>query len=219
SRRNFARAEGFQLPMPAHYAVDRRNNLPIGAPLLTEEKDRLRLLLDGAMIAHDILVIDTPGSDSELSRLGHSFADTLITPLNDSLVDFDVLAHVDPLAMTVKAPSHYAEMVWMAKKERAARDGGGMDWIVMRNRLSHLDARNKREIERLMRDFSSRLGCRVATGLSERVIYRELFLKGLTLFDLPDVMPGKMSISHVAARQEIRAVMEAVRLPPRRAAA
>ena len=164
-------------------------------------------------------MIDTPGSDNELSRLGHSFADTLITPLNDSLVDFDVLAHVDPRTMTIKAPSHYAEMVWGAKKDRAARDGGSIDWIVMRNRLSHLDARNKRDMEQLMREFASRLGCRMAEGFGERVIFRELFLKGLTLFDLPDVMPGAMSMSHVAARQEVRGLIEALRLPARRAAA
>lgn len=219
NRRNFARIEGLALPMPAHYAVDRRNNLPLGAALLPEERDRLRLLLDGATIAHDLLVIDTPGSDSELSRFGHAQADTLITPINDSLLDFDVLAHVDPSTMTVKAPSHYSEMVWRAKKERAERDGGSMEWIVMRNRLSHLDARNKREIERLMRDFGTRLGCRVAHGFAERVIYRELFLQGLTMMDLPDVKPGAMSMSHVAARQEVRALIEAIRLPPRRAAA
>jgi chromosome partitioning protein len=219
NRRNFARAEGLALPMPAHYAVDRRNNLPLGAPLLPEERDRLRLLLDGATIAHDLLVIDTPGSDSELSRFGHAYADTLITPINDSLVDFDVLAHVDPRTMTVKAPSHYSEMVWRAKKERAEHGRGSIDWIVMRNRLSHLDARNKREIERLMREFGSRLGCRVAQGFAERVIYRELFLHGLTMMDLPDLKPGAMSMSHVAARQEVRALIEAIRLPGVRAAA
>lgn len=219
NRRNFARAEGFDLPMPAHYAVDRRNNLPLGAPLLAEERDRLRLLLDGAMFTNDLLVIDTPGSDSELSRYGHAYADTLITPLNDSLVDFDVLAHVDPRTLTVKAPSHYAEMVWQAKKERAERGQGSIDWVVMRNRLSHLDARNKREIERLMRDFATRLGCRVARGFAERVIYRELFLQGLTMMDLEDVRPGAMSMSHVAARQEVRSLLDALRLPPRQAAA
>ena len=219
NRRDFARAEGLALPMPAHYAVDRRNNLPLGAALLPEERDRLRLLLDGGAIAHDLLVIDTPGSDSEISRFCHAYADTLITPINDSLLDFDVLAHVDPRTMTVKAPSHYSEMVWRAKKERAERGGGSIDWIVMRNRLSHLDARNKREIERLMREFGARLGCRVAHGFAERVIYRELFLHGLTMMDLPDVKPGAMSMSHVAARQEVRALIEAIRLPGVRAAA
>jgi chromosome partitioning protein len=219
NRRNFARAEGLELPMPAHYAVDRRNNLPLGAPLQPEERDRLRLLFDGAMIANDLLVVDTPGSDSELARFGHTAADTLITPINDSLIDFDVLAHVDPRTLTVKAPSHYAEMVWLAKKERVERGQGSIDWIIMRNRLSQLDARNKREIERLMRDFAARLGCRVAAGFTERVIYRELFLAGLTMMDLPDVRPGQLAMSHLAARQEIRTLLEAVRLPPRKAAA
>jgi chromosome partitioning protein len=89
----------------------------------------------------------------------------------------------------------------------------------MRNRLSHLDARNKREIERLMRDFATRLGCRVAQGFAERVIYREMFLQGLTMMDLEDVRPGAMSMSHVAARQEVRTLLDALRLPPRQAAA
>ena len=219
NRRIFARAEGKPLPMPAHYAVDRRNNLPLGAALLPEERDRLRLLLDGATIAHDLLVIDTPGSDSEISRFGHAYADTLITPINDSLIDFDVLAHVDVRTMTVKAPNHYAEVVWRARQERAERGQGSIDWVVMRNRLSQLDARNKREVERLMRELGTRLGCRLAPGLAERVIYREMFLQRLTMLDLPDVNPRAMSMSHIAARQEVRALIEAIRLPPRRAAA
>lgn len=214
NRRAFAQQNAVTLPTPDHYAVDRRNNLPLGAPLTTEERERLHLLIDGASIHHDLLVIDTPGSDSELSRLGHSYADTLITPMNDSFLDFDVLAHVDPTTMTVKAPSHYAEMMWDAKKARAERDGGQIDWIVMRNRLSPLDARNKREIERLIRELASRIGYRIVAGFGERVIFRELFLKGLTLLDLKDQAPeGGLSLSHVAARHEVRQLLAAIRLP------
>lgn len=214
NRRNFAKQQGVDLEIPNHFAIDRRNGLPLGAPLLDDERDRLKLLIEGAAINSDLLVIDTPGSDSELSRLGHSYADTLITPINDSFVDFDVLAHVDPKTMQVKGPSHYAELVWQIKKTRAERDKGEIDWIVMRNRLSSLDAHNKREMDRLLNSFAPRIGYRVVPGFGERVIFRELFLQGITLLDLKGAMNGGagLSLSQVAARQEVRTLLDAIKL-------
>jgi len=161
----------------------------------------------------DIIVIDTPGADSSLSRLGHSLADTLVTPLNDSFVDLDVLARIDGRSLNIENPSHYAEMVWQQKLRRAKRDGGSMDWIVMRNRLSSLDARNKRDMERLLGELSGRIGFRQVAGFGERVIFRELFLVGLTLLDLLDVLgEDSLTLSHVAARQEVRNLIDAVGL-------
>ena len=40
----------------------------------------------------EFILIDCPGSHTRLSQVAHSLADTLITPLNDSFVDFDLLA-------------------------------------------------------------------------------------------------------------------------------
>ena len=60
---------------------------------------------------HDFVVIDTPPHDSYLMRLAHSIADTLVTPLNDSFLDFDVLATLDPVTLTVTGVSHYGELV------------------------------------------------------------------------------------------------------------
>ena len=45
----------------------------------------------------DFVVVDTPGHNSYLMRVSHAMADTLITPINDSFIDFDVLAQVDPV--------------------------------------------------------------------------------------------------------------------------
>jgi chromosome partitioning protein len=164
--------------------------------------------------AHRVVVIDTPGSDHYLSRLAHSFADTLVTPLNDSLVDLDVLALVDPHTMRVVRPSHYAELVWETKKQRALRgEKAVVDWIVVRNRLSSLDARNKREMEKLLGELARRVGFRTVPGLGERVIYRSLFLEGLTLLDLRNKLLGfELNMSHIAARQELRTLMEAIGL-------
>jgi chromosome partitioning protein len=161
--------------------------------------------------AEDVIVIDTPGHDTPLGRLAHRFADTLITPLNDSFIDLDVLARVDGNTLKIISPSHYAESVWEERKQRSLiSPGKNVDWIVMRNRLSHLDARNKREMEGLLADLSKRIGCRIVSGFGERVIYRELFLKGLTMMDMK---PDELSISHLAARQEVRSLIEAMNLP------
>ena len=162
---------------------------------------------------HDVIVIDTPGSDHPLSRLGHSFADTLVTPLNDSFIDLDLLASVDGESLKIVKPGRYAEMVWDTKKARALRgESTAFDWFVLRNRLSTLDARNKREMEKLLDALSKRIGFRLVDGLNERVIYRELFLQGLTLLDLGEGQGLSMTLSHVAARQELRILIDAMGL-------
>ena len=161
---------------------------------------------------HDVLVLDTPGSDHYLSRLGHSFAHTLVTPLNDSLIDLDVLAHVDPVSMKIKEPSLYAELVWDTKKRRAMRgEKAVVDWIVVRNRLSSLDAHNKRGMAKLLEDLSKRIGFRLLPGLGERVIYRSMFLEGITLLDLRHPkLTTSLSPSEVTARQELRTLVNGI---------
>ncbi|MEM9878979.1 MAG: division plane positioning ATPase MipZ [Pseudomonadota bacterium] len=162
----------------------------------------------------DVLVVDCPGSNSNLGRLGHLHADTLITPINDSFVDFDLLAKVDPDTLKIRRPAFYSEMVWNARQQRAANGGTPIDWVVMRNRLSQLKARNKEKVDRAVRDLSRRVGFRYVPGLAERVIYREMFVNGLTLLDLRDTEAGgPMTMSHVAARQELRDLMQALKLP------
>jgi chromosome partitioning protein len=195
------------LPMPDHEAVP-----PTADP--AADAARLDEILVRMAATHDVVLIDTPGSDHPLSRIGHSFADTLVTPMNDSFVDLDVLAKVDPDTMRVVRPSHYSEMVWETKKQRALRgERVTMDWVVMRNRLAHVEARNRREVEKLLVELSKRVGCRMIAGLGERVIYRELFLEGLTLLDLREKGGGiDLTMSHVAARQELRNLVQAIGL-------
>ena len=162
----------------------------------------------------DFVVIDTPGNDTYLSRLAHSFASTIITPINDSFVDLDVLASVDGETLNIIKPSIYSEMVWEQKLQRAKRDGGSIDWIVMRNRLSNIDARNKRFMTKVTEELARRIGFRVAPGFSERVIFREMFLQGLTVLDVLEMDGGgKLSISHVAARQEVRSLLQVLKIP------
>jgi chromosome partitioning protein len=131
----------------------------------------------------DFLVIDTPGRDSALARAALAAADTIITPINDSFVDFDLIGQVDPETFAVKRPSFYAELIWDARRARAKADGVTVDWVVLRNRLASLEARNRKRVGAALEALAGRVGFRTVSGLSERVIYREFFPRGLTLLD------------------------------------
>jgi chromosome partitioning protein len=126
----------------------------------------------------------------------------------------DVLATVDGETLKIIRPSIYSEMLWEQKLQRAKRDGGSIDWIVMRNRLSNIDARNKRYITKVLDELSRRIGFRVSPGFSERVIFREMFLQGLTVLDVMDKgAHSNVSLSHIAARQEVRDLLGALNIP------
>ena len=162
---------------------------------------------------HAFVLIDCPGSHTRLAQVAHTLADTLITPLNDSFVDFDLLARVDAASGKILGPSVYAEMVWQARQWRNAGGLPQIDWVVTRNRLGSTQMHNKRKVGDALARLSKRIGFRVATGFSERVIFRELFPRGLTLLDLRDVGEARLSLSGVAARQELRDLVTALKLP------
>ncbi|MDB9704518.1 division plane positioning ATPase MipZ [Rhodospirillales bacterium] len=215
NREIFNKKMGRDYPVPEHYRITGHAADGVTDAELAEESERLRLVIEGTGLSHDIVVIDTPGAANKLSFLAHTYADTLVTPMNDSFVDLDGLAHMDGHDLNIKGPSHYSEAIWEAKKEKAARDSGTIDWIVMRNRLSNLDAHNKREVEQAIRELSKRLSFRALPGFSERVIFRELFLVGLTILDLKQAAGGgALSRSHMAARDEVFAIIDGLKLPP-----
>ncbi|MCQ8186138.1 division plane positioning ATPase MipZ [Parvularcula maris] len=180
-----------------------------------DDDERLRRTL-AAFSDCDFLVIDTPGADTHLSRTAHCYADTIVTPMNDSFVDFDLLAKVCPTTGEILGPSLYAETVWKARQTRAQSGvTGGIDWVVMRNRMQATNAKNKAAMAEKLADLSKRIQFRQARGFGERVIYRELFRYGMTLLDLgTKASPRKLSsMSHLAARQELRSMLSCLRLP------
>ncbi len=210
NRRNFIETAGCNLLLPDYQNVCKSTADKISEAKV-EETEAFQKVMD-SFASNDFVVVDTPGNDTFLSQLAHSHADTLITPLNDSFVDLDVLVTIKDLQKKEIRPSHYAETVWQQKKQRLIRDKVSMDWIVLRNRLSNIYARNKEEMSEALQLLSGRLGFRLAAGFGERVIFRELFLKGLTLLDLKELnMP--LSMSHITARQEVRSLMQMIDLP------
>lgn len=213
NRRQFAERTGVRLLMPDHRAILPSQEVNRDAAD-ARDRDAVAEAMAALGARAGYVVIDTPGSASALSRAGHSWADLLLTPMNDSFIDLDMLATVDADSYRILRPSAYAEMVWEQRKTRAARDGGRIDWFVMRNRMAQLDSHNRQAVAQALEALSKRIGFQFVPGFSERVIFRELFLEGLTLLDMKEPDAGvRMSMSHVAARQEVRGLLEGLGLP------
>jgi chromosome partitioning protein len=214
NRRDNVRRTGIALELPEHYAIARAEGVRVDENE-AQEFGSFAAAINAVEHSHDFVVVDTPGNDTYLMRLAHSMADTLVTPLNDSFLDFDVLGQVDPATFEVIGASHYARMVRHARRQRRIVDGGLTDWIVVRNRLALLSSRNKKLVGECLDRLGLRLGFRPAEGFSERVVFRELFPLGLTALDNLDeaTLGQKPSLSHLTARQEVRGLVEALKLP------
>jgi chromosome partitioning protein len=213
NRQAWAQQRGKVLPMPTHVCFD------ADAALSGDEvaaRAAFVQTLDGLAENHDTIVIDTPCQNSDLVRLAHVMADTLITPLNDSFVDLDVLANVDAESFRVADVSHYAQLVKDARRERLFAGKPDTDWIVLRNRLTHLPSRNKRSVGEALEELSQRLGFRCVEGLAERVIFREFYPRGLTAVDDLNaaILGSRPTMSHATAQLEVQALIAALLAPP-----
>jgi len=209
----WTKANGHELPLPL--VPDMGDGKALHKAEEVEQLARFEAAYAEAKGVADVIVIDTPGGDTPLSRAAHGRADQIVTPMNDSFVDFDLLGEVDPVTLDLIRPSIYSESVWEARKHRAITEGRQVtiDWIVVTNRLAVAEARNRRRLASRMAKLAKRVGFRVGPGLRDRVIYRELFPFGLTVADLSnDIRPVSVSLAHVAARQEMRNLMQALGL-------
>jgi chromosome partitioning protein len=214
NRRAWAARARINLELPTHYRISRAEGSSVEANE-AQEFANFSQAISAIEHSHDVVVIDTPGNDTYLMRLAHSMADTLVTPLNDSFLDFDVLATLDPTNFAVTGESHYAEMVREARRQRRLVDGRLTDWIVVRNRLSALGSRNKRLVGEGLAELAKRMGFRCVEGFAERVVYREFFPRGLTALDDLDehTLGTRPNMSHLTAREEVVALLNMLHLP------
>lgn len=212
NRTAYSRRTGIDLPIAQTYELPQIDpaSLAEGENLSDRRLSGLMEQMEGAC---DFILIDCPGSHTRLAQLAHAMADTLVTPLNDSFVDFDLLGRSDPDTGKILGPSIYSEMVWNARQLRANAGEKPTDWVVVRNRLGSQYMLNKKKIGSALDALSTRIGFRVAAGFSERVVFRELFTNGLTLLDLKDAGVNQLSISNIAARQEVRDLLISLKLP------
>jgi len=203
NRRDYAARHGLDLAAPDPH--------PDAGPIA--DAAELDARIDWLSGRSDFLAIDCPGHDTELARAAHAYADVLVTPVNDSFVDVDLLGHVDADTYEVKRLSVYSETVWECRKQRALAGRRGLDWVVIRNRASATHSHNKRRVELALRQLQEKIAFRYLDGLTERAIYRELFPRGLTLLDYKAGPRGQSTtMSHVAARQELRNLLDCLNL-------
>lgn len=212
NRKNFIESQGVDLPSAEYHDLPEaeQSDLKPGENIYDH---RLSAAIASLESSCDFIVIDCPGSHTRLSQVAHSLADTLITPLNDSFIDFDLLAHIDSDGQKILGPSVYSEMVWNARQLRAQAGLKPIDWVVVRNRLGAQQMVNKQKMGAALERLAKRIGFRTAPGFHERVVFRELFPRGLTLLDLKDIGVKQLNISNIAARQELRDLVKALNLP------
>jgi chromosome partitioning protein len=215
NRRAWSTQSGKELPTPSHLCLQ-------AAP----DADEVAVFadaLDRLAADHDYLIVDTPGHNHRLAQVAHASADTLITPLNDSFVDLDVLGSVDAETFAVNGISHYGSFVEEARRERALAGKPELDWIVLRNRMATLSSRNNRFVGDALDDLAQRLRFRCVEGLAERVIFREFYPRGLTAIDEldKDTLGTRPTMSHVSAQLEVQGLLAALlgRPDPRAVAA
>jgi chromosome partitioning protein len=211
NRREWDRKHGRKLEMPDHYPVKERDAYGTARTLkqfiaqfkkdgrahkddfidsdLSHSADLRQFISQireiGRADKHDFIVIDTPSGVQHLSLIAHGMADTLITPLNDSFFDLDVLVAMESSDLEPQL-SAYANMVWRALEARSKISGRATDWIIVRNRLEPVESNNQRQITVVLDVLQRKLGFRIARGLLERPAYREFFAAGLTVFDFAD---------------------------------
>ncbi|MDH5723555.1 MAG: division plane positioning ATPase MipZ [Alphaproteobacteria bacterium] len=197
------------IPSPEHMAIERSKATTVAEQQI-EEAAFMTMALDELSETNDFVIIDTPGTDCFLSRLAHSHADTLITPMNDSFIDLDLLANIDMNNFEIKGPSVYSAMVEEQRRKKMIYSRKTIDWIVMRNRIPHLSTNNNKIIADLLEKISKLANFRLTPGFGERVVFKELFLKGLTLMDLKEYQNNELTMSQISARQEIRTLIKAI---------
>jgi chromosome partitioning protein len=213
NRKAWAKHVGRELDVPNHVCIAERAGYP------TAEEDEAASnafadTVDELARNNSFIVIDTPGSKTNLGHLVHAMADILITPLNDSFVDLDVLGTVDPETFRIAGTSHYAKTVASALAQRSFYNPVPTDWIVLRNRLSMTATRNKRQVGEALQELSQLLNFRLIDGLGDRMIFREFYPRGLTaLDDFNEATLGtRPTMSHVTARREVQALIDTMSL-------
>src|ERR1700750_674395 len=105
NRSAWARRTGLNLELPVHCCIKLGQTMQI-AENETSECQQFVDAIGAVARTFDFSVIHPPSTDSYRMRCAHSMADTLVTPTNDSFLDFDVLGTFDPATYAVTGESH-----------------------------------------------------------------------------------------------------------------
>lgn len=186
-------------PTPRHCVLRQ----PTGAQLFQEIQ---RLDRDA-----DVIVIDTAGADSPILRRAIAVADTLVTPINGSFVDIDMLAQIDPQRGTMRRKGHFAQLVCTIREARERRGMDRLDWVVVKNRVRLAEARQQDMVDATLARLAKRLDFRLLSPLRERVAFRQLALYGLTHADMKRIEDAPVRDGR--AHREVQQMIAELDLP------
>jgi chromosome partitioning protein len=184
------------------YYENRKKNKSLDEKLIWQNHHKITDLTKlPDMIEKDtVYLIDTPGKyDPHITKI-HGMADIIISPVNDSFLDIDTIMKLDQGKWAM--PGYYYETIMENKKYK--KDSM---WIVVRNRSTHINSKHKRTVEERLTELSKRINFTLMQGLRERTIFRELFNEGSTVLD---VESKKMSLSHLAAKMEVKLLWKTI---------
>ena len=200
NRVKFSNANDLNLPFPEHLVITPSQYMNTRTSWQDEAQ------LDNEI--KDIIVIDTPGTFHHLSNAGHKNANVLLTPVNDSLIDIDVIANIDPETRQLIDEAQYTKNIRDIQEKQKMLNKEPLKWIVLRNRTSQINAKNKQEVNNILTSLQNQLGFTYIQGFAERVVYREMFLKGLTIYDLLHLKSKELTNSHITAEKELNDILE-----------
>lgn len=186
ARAGTARRLGVRLPLPRQVLLMQQS----GAMLCQE--------IARAGWDCDFVVIDAAGHDSPIARRAIAIADLLVSPVNSSFVDLDLIGRFHPVTNRLLGPGCFAAMIAELREAREAARMPALDWLVLQNRRRRDNSHNQGKVERALRRLAPQLGFRIGAGLQERVAYRELFPLGLTHIDLrriPEFARAKVAVA------------------------
>lgn len=212
NRRESCKKYGYGLKIPDHNVL-----LPCiedsKAECECKDEENLKYMITQLANNNDFIIIDTPGNDTTLSRVAHSCANIVITPINDSVVDLDLIGNLNSESLDTKRPGIYSAMFWEQKMKRIKQSREEIGWFVVRNRLSTLNSRNKARVGEALTKLSKKFGFKVAPGFCDRVVFKELFLDGFTLHDARKVEQIRITPSVLSARLELNQFLKSLAIP------
>lgn len=205
NRKKFCLHRKIKLPVPELFTYAPQSD----PELIAANRDNIDHRIKELIHEYDAIIIDTPGTKNYLFDIAHRYADTLITPMTDSLIDLNVMADIDFESATIGRPGHYASFIWDVKKQMAAEGRHYLNWIVVGNKTSPYKSKNKNAVFEYLERLGKLYGFRFTPGLKDRLIFKELFLEGLTVLDMQnEKLKMRMTMSHLAAKREVRSIAE-----------
>ncbi|PTD24802.1 hypothetical protein CV103_07085 [Sphingomonas fennica] len=185
--------------------------LGVGLPL---PKQQVLQVQSGSMLCQeinrvawnaDVVVVDAAGYDSPIARRAIAIADTVVTPVNSSFIDLDLLGRFHPVSLDVVETGCFATALNEIRDARSRNGLPGIDWVVVQNRTRKGASQNQERIETALEKLALQAGFRLGSGLAERMAYRELLHLGLTHLDIRRI--PDFARARVEANREILALV------------